>query len=362
MTSPLAKRIRDRIVRDGPISVADYMEIALGDPEHGYYATRDPFGRGGDFVTAPEVSQMFGEIVGLWVAHMWTDLSRSDPLVLAELGPGRGTLMADMLRAARIVPGFTEAAHVHLVETSPALRERQRATLRDAPVPVFWHQRFADILSGPAIIVANELFDALPIRQFLRMECGWHERRIAAVSADRLVWTIAESAADIDIIPRELRDARQGSIVEVSAQREALAKEIGARLAQTGGAALIIDYGHAGPAAGDTFQAVKGHAYADPLDDPGEADLTAHVDFSALCEAARAAGARTFGPITQAEFLTELGLGVRADRLKATRPDRAAEIDLALARLSSPEQMGTLFKVAAFTGWHGPPPPPFAAD
>lgn len=362
MTFPLLEEIRRRIETGGPISVADYMELALGDPAHGYYATRDPFGVKGDFITAPEVSQMFGEIVGLWAAETWHALGRPSPFALVELGPGRGTLMADMLRASRVVPGFADAARVHLIENSPTLRDRQRANLQETAVPVSWHESLASVPAGPMIAIANELFDALPVHQFVRAQCGWRERAIALDPAGRLVWQTAETEAETETDPAVLRDAAEGAIVEVSPRRAALAKEIGARLVQAGGAALIIDYGYSGPAAGDTLQAVRGHAYANPLSDPGEADLTAHVDFAALCEAARAAGARCYGPITQAEFLTALGIAVRAEKLKAARPDQAVEIDAALARLTGPEQMGVLFKAATFTGPDGPPPPPFAGD
>ncbi|MDP2621630.1 MAG: SAM-dependent methyltransferase [Hyphomicrobiales bacterium] len=358
MSAPLLVEIRRRIEQAGPMSMADYMELALGDPAHGYYPTRDPFGGKGDFITAPEISQMFGEIVGIWTAHMWGALGRPAPFAFIELGPGRGTLMADMLRAGSLAPGFAEAARVHLVETSPALRCRQRAALREADVPVSWHQSFAEVPPGPMILVANEFFDALPVHQYARAQDGWRERVVGLDPAGHLSLQTAETRS----ILAEFGQAEPGTVVEISPQRAAFSAEIGARLAQSGGAALIIDYGYSGPAPGDTFQAVKGHAYADPLENPGEADLTAHVDFAALCGAARAAGARSYGPITQAAFLTALGIAVRADKLKVARPDQAAKIDAALARLIGPDEMGTLFKVAALTGPAGPPPPPFAGD
>lgn len=360
MTSPLIEKIRRRIEQDGPISVADYMEIALSDPAYGYYATRDPLGARGDFVTAPEISQMFGEIVGLWAVHMWDVLGRPSPFALVELGPGRGTLMADMLRASRLAPGFAAAARVHLVEMSPALRARQRETLRNVSAPISWHDRLADIPAGPMILIANEFFDALPVHQFVRTKDGWRERAVGLGPAGRLAWQTAGTDAARAARLAEFRETGEDVIVEVSPRREAAAREIGARLAQSGGTALIVDYGHFGPAAGDTLQAVRGHAYADVLAQPGEADLTAHVDFSALCRVARQAGARAFGPVTQGEFLTALGLAVRAQRLKAARPDKEADIDTALARLTDPAEMGHLFKVAAFTGPDAPPPPPFA--
>lgn len=362
MSAPLIDQIKRRIRKTGPISVAEYMEMALSDPEHGYYATRDPFGPEGDFITAPEVSQMFGEIVGVWAAHVWGALGSPAPFALVELGPGRGTLMADMLRAGAVAPGFAAAARVHLVETSSALRERQRAGLEGAGIPVSWHESFAEVSGGPMILIANEFFDALPVHQYVRAEGRWRERVIGLDRAGNLAWQTAESGAETCGILAEFSRPEPDMIVEISPQRAAFSAEIGARLARSGGAALIFDYGYAGPAAADTFQAVKRHSYADPLAEPGEADLTAHVDFAALAGAARTAGARCYGPITQAEFLSTLGIGVRAEMLKATRPDQAGKIDAALARLTDPDQMGALFQVTAFAGPDVPPPPPFSGD
>jgi len=363
MSAPLMREIKRRIEAAGPIGVADYMQLALAHPEHGYYATRDPFGAKGDFVTAPEISQMFGEVIGLWAAHMWGALGRPSPFALVELGPGRGTLMADMLRAGRLAPGFTEAARVHLVETSPALRRRQRAALREAAVPVSWFETLAAVPAGPTILVANEFFDALPVRQYVRTGEGWRERTIGINASGKLAWRTAESRAEthgkVGVILAEQRRARPGMVAEISPQRADMARQIGSRLALSG-AALIVDYGYSARPLGDTFQAVKRHSYADPLSDPGNADLTAHVDFSALCAAARRAGARAFGPITQGQFLTALGIRRRAEKLKEINAERAAEIDAAVARLTGADAMGSLFKVVAFTGPDGPVPPPFA--
>lgn len=362
MSEQLAARLRRRIARHGPLTVAGYMDIALADPAHGYYRTRDPLGTAGDFVTAPEVSQMFGEIIGLWAAHMWTVLGRPAPVALIEPGPGRGTLMADMLRAAgAAMPDFVAAAHVHLVETSPALRARQRAALAASSRPVRWHDELADVPAGPSILIANEFFDALPVRQFRQTAAGWRERLVGTDGTGAFVWLTGETDAT-DMVPAPLRDAAAGTVVELSPARAAAAAALAARLVAAPGCALIVDYGYAGPAAGDTFQAVRGHAYADPLADPGSADLTAHVDFAALAAAAHAAGARAHGPLPQARFLGELGIGARAERLKAARPDRAAAIELDLARLVAPEQMGALFKALALTSPGLAPPPPFPPD
>lgn len=356
--SRLAEALRRRIARDGPLTVADFMAAALGDPEHGYYLRRDPFGAGGDFVTAPEVSQMFGETIGVWAAHMWTLLGRPDPVLLVEPGPGRGTLMADALRAVRAaLPAFAAAARVHLVETSPALRARQRATL--AGEDIVWHDTLAAIPPGPTVLIANEFFDALPIRQYEKTPQGWRERLVGADGAGAFVWQHGAEDAEA-AIPARLRASAPGTIVERAPARAEAAAAIAARLAAAPGCALIVDYGHEGPAAGDTVQAVRGHAYADPLDAPGEADLTAHVDFAALAEAARAAGAAAYGPLSQAAFLGALGIGARAEALAAARPDRAGEIELQLARLVAPEQMGALFRVLALTSPGAPAPPPFA--
>lgn len=345
--SPLHDIIAAEITAHGPMSVARYMSLCLGHPRHGYYITRDPLGRGGDFTTAPEISQMFGELLGLWAAQVWFDMGRPSPIRLVELGPGRGTLMADALRAADKV-GLAAAADLWLVETSPVLRAAQAVNLPAA----HWAGRFGDVPDGPAIVIANEFFDALPIRQFVRARDGWRER-LVGLSGGRLVWGLGPASAGLPT------DAPEGSVVEICAAAEAIAGQIGARLAASGGAALIIDYGTLPPATGggDTLQAVAAHAVADPLETPGMADLTAHVDFGALARALAQAGARVAPLVTQGALLTALGLDARAAALARAQPGRAHEIETQRRRLTAHDQMGTLFKALIAAGPGQPPLP-----
>jgi NADH dehydrogenase [ubiquinone] 1 alpha subcomplex assembly factor 7 len=342
--------LRRRIAVDGPLTVAQYMAEALGHPRHGYYITRDPLGAAGDFTTAPEISQVFGELVGLWCADQWQRMGAPDPVLLVELGPGRGTLMQDALRAiGRAAPGFRAALRLHLVETSPTLRAAQAARLAAAD-PV-WLDRLADLPDGPALVVANEFFDALPIRQWQRGTGGWHERLVGwDETAGTLRWELSARAdPGLALIPDAVRTAPEGSIAEACPAGLSHAAMLGRRLAQQGGAALVVDYGPARSAAGDSFQAMRHHTFVDPLAAPGEADLTAHVDFQALALAAAQAGAAAHGPVPQGAFLEALGLRARATQLKRASPARAAEIDAAIERLAGPAQMGTLFKVLALT-------------
>ena len=338
----IEQHLRRIIARDGPISVARFMAEALGHPTHGYYARGDPFGRAGDFITAPEVSQMFGELIGLWCAHSWGQMDRPPRFVLVELGPGRGTLLADALRAARIEPEFLRAALLHLVETSPALKAKQRESLAD--IPVVWHDDIAGVPDGPLIAIANEFFDALPIRQFERTERGWRERLVTLdESRDSFAFTLAQ--APPPEVPAAGRRGK-GGIAEVSPAAIELARVLGARVARDGGAALIIDYGEIEGGAGDTLQAVRRHRPWPRLARPGSADLTAHVDFAALARAAREAGAAVHGPRPQGEFLRALGIEERARRLLAGASDaQAREIRSALVRLIDERRMGGLFKV-----------------
>ena len=353
MSTPLAEKIRWLIEADGPMSVAAYMAHCLGDPEHGYYATRDPFGAAGDFVTAPEVSQMFGEIVGAWLVHVWGLAGGPSPVRLVELGPGRGTLMADILRVSARRPDFTAAISVHLVETSPVLRAKQAATLAASGHRADWHDSFSDVPPGPVLLVANEFFDALPIRQFIRIKGRWRERVIGLEGASRLSFGLGPGILD------QRREAPAGAILEVSPAREGLTADLARRIAAEGGAALIVDYGYTQGGPGETLQAVRGHAFADPLATPGEADLTAHVDFAALAASAAGAGAAVHGPVTQSRFLVSLGLLDRAGRLVAAADEVTREaIRTAVERLTGPDQMGELFNVLAITT-PGLTPPPF---
>jgi SAM-dependent MidA family methyltransferase len=337
---------------DAPQRLDRFMASAVA----AYYAApRDPFGRAGDFTTAPEICQAFGECLGLWAAVAWQQMGRPDPVLLVELGPGRGTLMADALRAiAEVAAPFRAALRLHLVETSPALRQAQRARLDGAACT--WHDRVADLPPGPAIILANEVFDALPIRQFIRRGAAWQER---AVAAGRFVEI---AAADAPPLPAA---APEGAVREVSEAGLALAAGLAARCAAQGGAALILDYGPAESGFGDTVQAVAGHRPADPLaGPPGHADLTAHVDFAALGAAARAAGAAVRGPLPQGVFLQRLGLMTRAAMLAqaAARAGNRSAAGLLLSgaeRLVAPEAMGRLFKALALCHPALPPLPGF---
>jgi SAM-dependent MidA family methyltransferase len=347
--TPLGRIIADRIRASGPLSLADYMADCLMHPRHGYYATRDPFGAAGDFVTAPEISQMFGELVGLSLAQSWLDQGAPSGVVLAELGPGRGTLMADALRATRRVPGFHAALEVHLVETSPSLRAAQAQRVPQA----IWHDTVADLPERPLWLVANEFFDALPIRQFVRDGDGWRER-LVALADDRLGFALSDRAVLPDLGHR-LGDVPQGAMVETCPALAPIATDIARRIARRGGAALVIDYGH-WRSQGDTLQALERHRAVDPLDRPGEADLTAHVDFEALADAA--SPAQTSAMTSQGAFLERLGITERARILARglTGEGLAAHV-AAHRRLTHPAEMGDLFKVIGFAPMGAKLPP-----
>ena len=337
------------------------MAIALGHPEHGYYRKSDPLGAAGDFITAPEISQVFGEIIGLWAAVTWQQAGSPSSVRLVELGPGRGTLMADALRAANGIPGFSQALTVHLVETSPVLRDRQRQALSETQVE--WYESLSDIPAGPAIIIANEFFDALPTDQYVRTQEGWCERRIDIIQpGDCLAFRVTEDVPPPGTIPSELAEAPVGGIFEHSPNREAECAALGRRLVAEGIAALIIDYGHTLPGIGETLQAVRRHQPHDVLSNAGEVDLTTHVDFAALADAARGAGAYSWGALPQGAFLTELGAEQRTKSLaSAAAPDQAANLRTGLKRLIAADGMGTLFKVMALTGADALPPAGFEA-
>ena len=345
--SPLETLIRKQIKANGPMPVSRYMQICLTHPQYGYYLKRDPLGRDGDFVTAPEISQMFGELVGLWAASVWHAMGMPAEVKFIELGPGRGTMMADALRAVKILPAFREAISVHLVEKSPTLRAKQRDKLADA-AHLEWYEQIEDIPEGPAIILANEFFDALPIHQAVRKESGWHERAIEIDGDDALAFTTAPNPMprfDV-LLPPVVRAAPVGAIFEWRPDNEIIT--LARRVRDQGGAALIIDYGHLRSDAGETFQAVARHNYTNPLRNAGLADLTAHVDFQALARAAEDVGARAHGPVEQGAFLKSLGIETRAQALMKNADEDSQKLTTAgLARLTgpSPEGMGSLFKV-----------------
>ena len=350
--TPLEAEIRRRIARTGPIPVAEFMAMCLYDPQHGYYHHRTAFGAAGDFITAPEISQMFGELIGLWAAEVWQSMGAPDKVALIEFGPGRGTMMMDALRAARAMPEFRKAVRVHFIETSPDLQQRQRQTLSGVDdAALHWHATIDEVPAGHSIIVANEFFDALPVRQAERRSTGWHERAVAINASGELALTVAPDPLS-DLPPKLPLAAARAPVGAIFEWRpDDFATAIARRIA-TGGAALIIDYGHLKSTTGDTFQAVRSHRYASPLASPGLTDLTAHVDFEALGNAARAEGARVHGPIEQGAWLRRLGIEARAAVLQANAAEhKRAGITAALERLTGtgPDQMGLLFKAIGFS-------------
>lgn len=345
---PASAEIRKLIKTAGPMPVSRYMELCLTHPEFGYYMTRDPLGREGDFTTAPEVSQMFGELLGLWAAAVWKSMGMPNPVRLIEFGPGRGTMMADMLRAIRVLPSFYQAVSVHLIEINPALIDQQGEALHGTKSSVSWHDSIDKVDEGPAIVMANEFFDALPVHQVVRQPHGWHERVIDISPSGQLVFgTAPEPIRHFDLLlPKLVRAAPVGAIFEWRPTTEVM--WLARRLRDQGGAALIIDYGHVRSDAGDTFQAIARHSFTDPLRNPGQADLTAHVDFQALALGAEDAGARLHGPVEQGEFLKRLGIETRAATLMSKASMQvSADIETALKRLTGTDRgaMGALFKV-----------------
>jgi NADH dehydrogenase [ubiquinone] 1 alpha subcomplex assembly factor 7 len=346
-SAPLLSEITKLIQSSGPMPVWRYMELCLMHPQHGYYVSRDPLGREGDFTTAPEVSQMFGELLGLWAASVWRAIGSPSDLRLVELGPGRGTMMADALRALRVLPPLYQTLSVHLVEVNPVLRGKQKATLANAR-SVSWHESIDEVPDGPCIILANEYFDVLPIHQMVRRESGWHERVVELDSGGALVFGAArEPIPRFEVlVPALLRAAPEGAVFEWRPDAEIM--KIARRVRDQDGAALIIDYGHLRSDAGDTLQAIARHSFADPLKTPGLTDVTAHVDFQALSRAAEDVGAAVHGPVTQGEFLTRLGIETRAAALMAKATHQVSEdISGALKRLTEggPGGMGSMFKV-----------------
>ncbi len=387
--TPLARKLAAKIAAEGPLTLHDYMEACLYDAEHGYYRKREPLGRGGDFITAPEISQVFGELIGLWAGETWRLMGQPGAVRLIELGPGRGTLMADALRALRVLPAFMQCASVHLIETSEPLRAAQEAALAGAPCPVRWHERIEEVPAGPAIVIANEFFDCLPVRQFVFDEAAqlWRERTVVfkdgsfefvlspvGMEVPPHSVSLPEGGRDAGILAgdspgvvsplgerdRMRGDFDDGAILETRPGAVGVLQNFAARATGAPFAALIIDYGYSQPVHGDTVQAVRRHRYASLFEAPGEADLTAHVDFSSLLQYAEALGLSASGPMAMGEWLLRLGLEARAQQLlRRASPGQAAEIQSRITRLVSPAQMGALFKTVVLMGGIPGPLPPF---
>jgi SAM-dependent MidA family methyltransferase len=340
--NPLQERLVRLITDEGPLNMAQYMMLCLHDPRHGYYATRPSLGAEGDFVTAPEVSQMFGEMVGLWLMESWNRLGRPVPFRLVEIGPGSGALMSDILRTGRALPGFLEAADLWLVEASAPLRALQAERLAEH------HPQFADRLEdvppgAPVLLAANEYLDCLPARQFVHRGGEWFEQRVGLDPDGAL-------ALGLSPLPSGLTppaDAPDGAVWELSVAQSTAGNVIGERIASEGGVALLIDYGRDTPDFGDTLQALKRHRKQHPLAEPGQADLTVHVDFPAVAAGAKEGGAAASSIVSQSDFLRGMGIETRAQRLMQNSPDSAPLIQRQLQRLINPSEMGLLFKVLA---------------
>lgn len=348
MTTPLAEQLTRQISQSGPMSVAEFMALCLFDPENGYYTTKEPFGKGGDFVTAPEISQMFGELVAIWMASAWSAAGKPTSCTFAEIGPGRGTLMRDMLRTLRTaMPDFPAAASIYMIETSPRLQAAQKAALGENTDNIQWVERVEDLPHQPLFLVGNELFDAIPARQFVKSGDEWTERMVGLDDEGNLAFIAGAGTLQPPDLPPDATGQPDGAIFEISPAREALAEIIAGRVAKDGGAALFFDYGHLKPGFGDTLQAVRTHNYEDVLASPGEADLTSHVDFSALASVSRKVGAQP-ALLTQGDFLLKMGLLERAGRL-GREADQATreQIEIDVERLAGPDGMGKLFKSMA---------------
>ncbi|QDH74060.1 class I SAM-dependent methyltransferase [Brevundimonas sp. M20] len=350
--------LKDRLAREialtGPMTVADYMTRCLHDPQAGYYATRPALGATGDFITAPMISQMFGELIGLWAIELWNRLGAPERVRLVEVGPGDGTLMADALRAARLAPEFLEAVDLILIEPSAPLREAQARMLADSDVHPRWVSSLQQLeTDAPVILIANEVLDCMPARQFVKTEDGWAERCVGVTDAENGAGDLQFGLVRITGgFKRPDFEVAPGQTIEISDQQAIFGRDLANLLKAADGAALLIDYGRARPEAGDTLQALKRHQKVDPLAEPGEADLTQWADFPTVQEAAVHAGAGVTGCLGQGEFLKLLGIEARADRLKSGRPDAAPIIERQLARLTDDDQMGTLFKACAIFSPH----------
>jgi len=342
--TPLEERLISLIKSRGPISIADYMADALFHPHDGYYTSQTPIGAKGDFTTSPEISQIFGELIGAWLVQSWEDIGAPKSFNLVELGPGRGALMQDAMRAARLRPAFLDAARIWLVEMSGRLRHEQRRRLKITGIAPEWADSFADVPAAPTLLVANEFFDCLPIRQFVRTETGWRER-LVGVEAGHLAFTTATVPPPPSVTLPDKASARIGDIFEINEPAESLIEAIAQAFVAQSGRALIIDYGHVHSGFGDTLQSVRSHAHWPALASPGKADITAHVNFDRLLARAFAAGAAAHGPVAQGAFLERLGIAARLERLSAGKSaEEVADLFAGAHRISSPTQMGELFK------------------
>ena len=365
--SAMSQRLRERIETGGPLSIATFMTQALFDPQDGFYATKDPIGAGADFITAPEISQMFGELLGLWAAQSWHDMGRPDPFYLIELGPGRGTMMSDILRACRAAPGFLDAVRVTLIEASAALKAVQAQTLGPSGAQIQWVANLERVPPGPSIIIGNEFLDCLPVRQAVKHDDVWHERLIGLNpdDPDSFVFVLGPPLGiDEGLIPPNLLDSDNGSLVELRPGDQQVLETVQTRFAQNSdahpGRALFIDYGPASSEVGDTLQAIRSHEKVAPLDQPGTADLTARVDFESLIAYATDLGLIAYGPEEQGSFLLSLGMETRAAALIQTAPDKRKLFAKHVWRLTDPGQMGQLFKLVCFDSLKLPTPPGFS--
>jgi SAM-dependent MidA family methyltransferase len=349
MNETLTERIARHIRMNGPLPLAEYMHWCLFDKTQGYYQNKQVFGHSGDFVTAPEVSQMFGELIGAWLVNTWRELGQPFPFNLIELGPGNGTLMADIVRATNVDQDFVSAMRIQMIETSARLIDIQKEKLEHVK-SIQWHVSLDDIADGPALIIANEFLDALPFRQYVKHKDKWHERAIDTDDEGKLIVGMSDNCLPLDALPQNHEDEPDGSVFEISTIREAFVERIASCVTEQNGAALLIDYGHVSSGFGDTFQAIHAPQYTNPFENAGEADLTSHVDFGPFSEIVEKSGSNALPIMTQGDFLLKLGLLERAGSLGADKSAKEQDdIKHAAERLALPDQMGDLFKVFAIS-------------
>ena len=357
----LEQHLKAYIHANGPISTRAFMEACLYDPEHGYYRAGNPIGADGDFITAPEISQMFGEMIGIWCVLTWQAMGGPMPLQLIELGPGRGTLMSDVLRCLSQLHPHFEVVSVHMVERSVNLRAAQMAKLEPfSSTPKQWYENLSDVPAGPSLLIANEFLDCLPVRQFVKTDQAWHERVVSLDETGQFCFAVGEQMPKGMIVPDRFVEAGPGSIFEFCPDFEGLVDTLHHLAQKQPFAGLFIDYGFEGPALGETLQALHRHKMVSPFIHPGEVDLTAHVDFTALAALCVAHGLKAYGPKDQGAFLSQLGIGTRAEKLVENASEPQAETLIQdVVRLVAPEQMGSLFKVMSITSSGLAVPPPF---